>query len=72
MDKSSIKILIVGAGPVCLTAAVELVKRGYSPQIIDLQSSPTPIAQSRALALHAKTLEMFEASGLTQQFLQQG
>jgi 2-polyprenyl-6-methoxyphenol hydroxylase-like FAD-dependent oxidoreductase len=56
-------ILIVGAGPVGLTAALELARRGYQPRIIDRGSAPTPEAESRALAVHDRTLRLLRPSG---------
>ena len=35
-------ILIAGAGPVGLTAALELARRGFAPRIIDDGTGPTP------------------------------
>lgn len=63
-------ILIIGAGPTGLAAAVELKRRGFHPRIVDkAQGHP---AESRALAVNARTLHILEASGLTSRFLEQG
>lgn len=64
------KILIVGARPIGLAAAVELVRRGYEPRIIDAASGPAD--QSRALGIHARTLEIFEPAGITETLLSRG
>lgn len=54
-------ILIVGAGPTGLTAAIELARRGYRPRIIDKDEGPP--AESRALAVNPRSLQVLEPSG---------
>jgi 2-polyprenyl-6-methoxyphenol hydroxylase-like FAD-dependent oxidoreductase len=63
-------IFIAGAGPVGLTAAVELAWRGYQPRIVDPDSAPSP--ESRALAVNHRTLDLLEPSGVTEQILSAG
>jgi 2-polyprenyl-6-methoxyphenol hydroxylase-like FAD-dependent oxidoreductase len=63
-------ILIVGAGPVGLTAALELKRRGFSPRIIDKASGPA--GQSRALGVNPRTLEILTPSGVTEDLLAVG
>ncbi len=63
-------ILISGGGPVGLTAAVELTRRGYQPVIIDDDGEPTP--ESRALAVNARTLDILEPSGVTERIIEAG
>lgn len=63
-------ILISGGGPVGLTAAVELARRGYSPQIIDDDGEPSP--ESRALAINARTLDILEPSGVSDWIIEAG
>lgn len=70
MSASTPEILITGAGPVGLTAALELKRRGFHPTIIDNDGEPTP--ESRALAIHARTLDILEPSGVTEQLLKAG
>ena len=57
-------VLIAGAGPVGLAAAVELTRRGVPIRIVDAGEGPAPLEQSRALAVLPTTLRIFEASGL--------
>ncbi|MGI9385037.1 MAG: FAD-dependent oxidoreductase, partial [Methyloligellaceae bacterium] len=64
------KILVVGAGPVGLTAAVELTRRGHGVRIIDKGGGPVP--ESRALAVNARTLEILEPCGATEIMLARG
>ena len=56
------KVLVVGAGPVGLTLANELARRGISCRIID--RAPAPSAHSRALVIHCRTQELLEQAGL--------
>lgn len=64
------EVLIIGAGPVGLTAALELKRRGIHPRIIDKASGPA--GQSRALGVNPRTLEIFEPSGMTERLLASG
>lgn len=64
------EILIVGAGPSGLTAAVELSRRGLAPRVIDKKDGP--IEGSRALGVNPRTLELLEASGATERLLARG
>ena len=63
-------ILIAGAGPVGLTAALELARRGHTVYIVDKSSGAA--GESRALAVNARTLEILEPSGVTRNMLAQG
>ena len=65
-----INALIVGAGPTGLTLGCELIKRGLSVRLIE--QLPKQTDQSRALALHSRTLEVFEKMGILKEFLNQG
>src|SRR5215472_12855237 len=63
-------ILIVGAGPTGLTAALELLRHGVSCRIID--QCPSPSTTSKALGIHSRTLEVFEALKVLDPFLASG
>lgn len=63
-------ILIVGAGPTGLMMASLLARAGISFRIIDRQKDRAQ--ESRALVVHAKTMELFQNLGLDQQFLKVG
>jgi 2-polyprenyl-6-methoxyphenol hydroxylase-like FAD-dependent oxidoreductase len=65
-------VLVVGAGPVGLTLACELLRRGIECRIIDSGEGPTPSEQSRALAVHARTLEVFDDIGIAQRLVKNG
>lgn len=64
------EILIVGAGPVGLTAAVELNRRGFATRIIEADAGPH--RESRALAINPRTLDILEPSGASEKFLAAG
>jgi 2-polyprenyl-6-methoxyphenol hydroxylase-like FAD-dependent oxidoreductase len=63
-------VLVVGAGPVGLAAAVALAQSGVAVRIIDRLAEPTN--QSRAAIVHARTLEHFERLGFAGDFLAAG
>lgn len=64
------EILIVGAGPVGLTAAVELTRRGFTPRIIEKNAGPHK--ESRALAINPRSMDLLEPSGATARLLKAG
>lgn len=70
MTSKKSDILVVGAGPVGLTAAVELTRRGYKPRIIEKDAGPH--VESRALAVNPRTLDILEPSGATKRLLAAG
>jgi 2-polyprenyl-6-methoxyphenol hydroxylase-like FAD-dependent oxidoreductase len=55
-------VLVVGAGPVGLTAACELVRQGARVRLVDVL--PEPTTQSRAVIVHARTQEHLAAMGV--------
>ncbi|MEH3142306.1 MAG: FAD-dependent monooxygenase [Mycobacterium kyogaense] len=65
-----IQVLVVGAGPTGLTAAVELSRLGVSVRIVD--RAPHPASESRALAVQARTLELLRVRGVGEQMLPLG
>lgn len=67
-DKES--VFISGGGPVGLAAALELTRRGFHARVID--PDPAPSAESRALAINARTLDLLEPSGATERLLAAG
>ncbi|MGF1426240.1 FAD-dependent monooxygenase [Kitasatospora sp. LaBMicrA B282] len=54
-------VLVVGAGPVGLTAAAELVRRGVPVRIIDQAHEPSPL--TKALMVWPRTLEVLRRLG---------
>ena len=55
-------VLIVGAGPTGLMLANQLGRRGIRATIIDRHRGPAQ--QSRAMAVHARTLEIYAKLGI--------
>jgi 2-polyprenyl-6-methoxyphenol hydroxylase-like FAD-dependent oxidoreductase len=62
-------VLIVGAGPTGLVLAIWLTQIGVKVRIIDKEAEPG--ATSRALVVHARTLEFYRQLGLDQKLLQE-
>lgn len=63
-------VLIVGAGPTGLMLANQLKRRGVRVQIIDRHSGPAQ--QSRAMAVQARTMEIYSKLGIADQALALG
>jgi 2-polyprenyl-6-methoxyphenol hydroxylase-like FAD-dependent oxidoreductase len=63
-------VLIVGAGPTGLTMAHELARDGIQCRLID--KAPHRAMESRAIAIHARTIETFDLMGLADAFLSAG
>ncbi|SEB30939.1 2-polyprenyl-6-methoxyphenol hydroxylase [Streptomyces misionensis] len=57
-----IEVLVVGAGPVGLTAAHELTRRGVRVRLVDAATAPA--VTSRAIAVHPRTLETYDQMGV--------
>ena len=67
---SETEILIVGAGPTGLTLSAELRRRGFEPVTVDKVAAGANT--SRAVVVHARTLEVLEPLGIVPQFLEEG
>ena len=65
-----IDVLIVGAGPTGLMLANQLCRRGVRTRIIDRHSGPAQ--QSRAMAVQARTLEIYARLGIADRALALG
>jgi 2-polyprenyl-6-methoxyphenol hydroxylase-like FAD-dependent oxidoreductase len=63
-------VLIVGAGPTGLVLAIELARRGVPFHLIDKR--PAPLLWDRASVIKSRSLEIFEALGVSAEFLRQG
>ena len=63
-------VLIVGAGPTGLALALWLTKLGAKLRIIDKAAEPG--TTSRALAIHARTLELYRQLDLTGDVITRG
>lgn len=56
------EVLVVGAGPTGLMAGVVLCRRGVPAVVVDRKAGPT--RESRALAVHARSMEVYDQLGL--------
>ena len=63
-------VVIVGAGPTGAMLAIELARRGIEVSILDKQ--PARSSESRAIGIHARTLEVFHQLGIVGEFLELG
>jgi 2-polyprenyl-6-methoxyphenol hydroxylase-like FAD-dependent oxidoreductase len=69
-QNSRINVLIVGAGPVGLTLACELARRGVDFRIIDKELKASD--KSKALGIHSRTLEILESMAIVDKFMAAG
>ncbi|MCE0767866.1 FAD-dependent monooxygenase [Pseudonocardia kujensis] len=69
-EESSVAVLVVGAGPVGLTAALELRRRGVACRVIDKLVEPPQYA--KAVGIQPRTLELWEAAGVLRAALDAG
>lgn len=67
---SQTEVLIVGAGPTGLNLALRLARDGIDFRIIDRASGPGEA--SRAMAVHARTLEFYRQLGLADEIVAAG
>jgi len=63
-------VLIVGAGPTGLAAAMSLARAHIPVRLIDKAMRPNPY--SRAIGIQARTLELLEQHRLVERFLERG
>ncbi len=63
-------VLIVGAGPTGLMLANQLARRGVRALIIDRHAGPA--LQTRALGVHARTLEIYAQLGIVERAIELG
>jgi 2-polyprenyl-6-methoxyphenol hydroxylase-like FAD-dependent oxidoreductase len=64
------QVLVVGAGPTGLVLAAQLLARGIDTRIVDKGDGPA--RESRAVSVHARTLELLDTMGLADAFIEHG
>ncbi|GAA4571593.1 hypothetical protein GCM10023176_32620 [Micromonospora coerulea] len=64
-------VLIVGAGPTGLTAAVELARRGIECRVIEKQATP-PGHADKAIGVHCRTMEIWAEQGIVRDAMDAG
>src|SRR5437868_3836854 len=69
-DMTRSDVLIIGAGPTGLVLALWLTKLGVKVRILDKTAEPG--TTSRALAVHARTLELYRQLDLTDAVIEKG
>src|SRR5689334_5233046 len=70
MAPARTEVLIVGAGPTGLVLALWLKRRGIDVRIIDKTAEPG--TTSRALVVHARTLELYRQLGIAGDLIARG
>lgn len=70
LTETHTKVLIVGAGPSGLMMAAQLLRNGVQPIIIDSEHGPTD--QSKALAMQARSLEIYRQLGIIDKVIKGG
>ena len=70
LTRPDCQVLVVGAGPTGLVLAAELLARGINTRIIDKGDGVA--LQSRAIGIHARTLEVLDMMGLAERFVERG
>jgi 2-polyprenyl-6-methoxyphenol hydroxylase-like FAD-dependent oxidoreductase len=70
MTRHHVDVLVVGAGPVGLTAAAELRRRGVTVRCVDAERFHN--VSTKAAGIQAKTLELFERLGVVHAAVERG
>src|ERR671918_335831 len=70
LSQGEMDVLVVGAGPTGLTMAAELAARGVACRILD--KTPTRSERSRALVVHARSLELLQKMGIADELVARG
>ncbi|WP_243042099.1 FAD-dependent oxidoreductase [Dyella sedimenti] len=70
MASPQVDVLIVGAGPTGLAAALLLARRGVAVRIVDGATEPN--VYSKALAVNSRTLEVLQETGVADRIVVEG
>jgi len=65
-----VDVLVVGAGPVGLFLACDLARRDVAVRLVDRNGGPTDF--SKAIGIHARTMEAFQDLGLAEALMARG
>ncbi|WP_249523033.1 FAD-dependent oxidoreductase [Modestobacter marinus] len=69
--RTACEVLVVGAGPTGLTAAIELARRGIAVRVVDKRSQPATQAD-KAIGVHCRTMEIWEDQGIVTEAMDAG
>ncbi|HXS37331.1 MAG TPA: FAD-dependent monooxygenase [Flavipsychrobacter sp.] len=69
-QENDTQVLIIGAGPTGLLLACQLIVHNIPFRIIDKTADHT--TQSRAIVIHARSMEMFDQLGIADEIVRQG
>jgi 2-polyprenyl-6-methoxyphenol hydroxylase-like FAD-dependent oxidoreductase len=64
------EVIVVGAGPTGLALANVLIRQGVEVAVFDSKSGPSQ--ESRAMGVHARTLEFYQQLGLAEEVVSRG
>jgi 2-polyprenyl-6-methoxyphenol hydroxylase-like FAD-dependent oxidoreductase len=70
METIRTEVVIVGAGPTGLSLACQLERHGVDFVVVEKNAGVTPY--SKAIGVHARTLEIYEQLGLAREAVEQG
>ena len=70
-NETKLDVVIAGGGPTGLMLAAELALAGVDVAIVERRASQE-LEGSRAMGLHARTLEVFDQRGIADRFVSQG
>jgi 2-polyprenyl-6-methoxyphenol hydroxylase-like FAD-dependent oxidoreductase len=70
LPATDVDVLIVGAGPTGLVAAIDALRHGLSVRIVDQNEQRSP--HSKALVLHSRSLEVLDDLGCVEPVLRAG
>ena len=70
MSHETLDVLVVGAGPTGMTCAIELARRGVAVRIVEKRTQPSDT--SKALVVHARTLELLDTIELADELVAEG
>lgn len=71
-ESQEVGVAIIGAGPVGLALGAGLAERGISTEIVERRFEDRDPNASRSFAVHARTLEILEPSGVSDRLMEEG